>query len=211
MKKKGLVHVYTGDGKGKTTASLGLSLRAVGQGFNVFMIQYMKGGAYTGEYVASKNFLPNFEIMQFGRPCIKQQKQLKIQGFFSLSEEDKNKKLFDYIREDIECGTCRYCFLNDAIQRDYVEEAFKKTLEVVMSGNYQVVVLDEINTAVSLGFLNVELVLNLMANKPDDVELILTGRGAPIEVLENADLVTEMKAEKHYFDKGVMARRGIEY
>lgn len=211
MNRKGLVHVYTGEGKGKTTASLGLALRAVGQGFSVFMIQFMKGGAYTGEYVAAKNFVPNLEILQFGRPCIKQQKQLKIQGFYSLSEEEKNKKLFDYVREDIECGNCRYCFLNDAIQRDYVEEAFKKCLEVVMSGNYPIIVLDEINTAMSLEFLNTELVLNMLANKPDHVEIILTGRGVPVEISEIADLVTEMKAEKHYFDKGVPARRGVEY
>ncbi len=211
MKHQGLVHVYTGDGKGKTTASLGLALRAAGQGFNVFMIQYMKGGAYTGEYVAAKNFIPNFEIIQFGRPCVKQQKQLKIQGFYKLSKEDKNKKLFDYVREEIECGTCRYCFLNDDIQKDYVEEAFKKTLEIVMSGNYPLVILDEINTAMSLNILNIELVLNLMANKPKHVEIIMTGRGAPLEIREMADLVSEIKAEKHYFDKGVPARRGIEY
>lgn len=211
MKHQGLIHVYTGDGKGKTTASLGLALRAAGQGFNVFMIQYMKGGAYTGEYVAAKNFIPNFEIIQFGRPCVKQQKQLKIQGFYKLSNEDKNKKLFDYVREEIECGTCRYCFLNDDIQKDYVEEAFKKTLEIVMSGNYPLVILDEINTAMSLGILNTELVLNLMANKPKHVEIVMTGRGAPIEIREMADLVSEIKAEKHYFDKGVPARRGIEY
>ncbi len=211
MKHQGLVHVYTGDGKGKTTASLGLALRAAGQGFNVFMIQYMKGGAYTGEYVAAKNFIPNFEIIQFGRPCVKQQKQLKIQGFYKLSKEDKNKKLFDYVREEIECGTCRYCFLNDDIQKDYVEEAFKKTLEIVMSGNYPLVILDEINTAMSLNILNIELVLNLMANKPKHVEIIMTGRGAPLEIREMADLVSEIKSEKHYFDKGVPARRGIEY
>lgn len=211
IKKKGRVHVYTGDGKGKTTASLGLSLRAVGQGFNVFMIQYMKGGAYTGEYVAAKNHLPNFEIIQFGRPCIKQHKQLKIQGFHKLSEEDKDKKLFDYIREDIECGTCRYCFLNDDIQKDYIAKAFKKTLEVVMSGNYHMVVLDEINVAMSLGFLNKNDVLDMIDKKPEHIELILTGRNVPEEIIEKADLVTEMKLKKHYFDKGVMARRGIEY
>ena len=136
---------------------------------------------------------------------------MKIQGFYKLSNEDKNKKLFDYVREEIECSTCRYCFLNDDIQKDYVEEAFKKTLEIVMSGNYPLVILDEINTAMSIGLLNTELVLNLMANKPKHIEIVLTGRGAPIEIMEMADLVTEMRAEKHYFDKGVPARRGIEY
>lgn len=207
--KKGLVHVYTGDGKGKTTASLGLSVRAIGQGYNVYIIQFMKGGAYTGEYITAKNHLPNIEIAQFGRPCIKQQKQLKIHGFYG--EKIKDKKIFDYIREDINCNNCRYCFLNDDIQRDYVEEAFKKALDVVMSGNYRLVILDEINGAMNLGFLNVELVLNMLANKPDDVELVLTGRNAPDEIIHIADLVTEMKLRKHYFDKGISARRGVEY
>ena len=207
--KKGLIHVYTGEGKGKTTASLGLALRAVGQGFKVFMIQFMKGGAYTGEYIAAKNYLHNFEILQFGRPCIKQLKQMKIKGY--TLGKTKPEEMYDVIREDIECGTCRYCFLNDDVQRDYIEEGFKKALEVVMGGNHDLIILDEINVALSLGFLNVELVLNLLANKPGTVEIILTGRNAPDEIIEMADLVTEMKQHKHYFDKGIPARRGIEY
>ena len=201
--RKGLVHVYTGNGKGKTTAAFGLALRAVGQGLKVMVIQFMKGGAYTGEYLAAKNFLPNIKIIQFGRACLKQQKQMKIIGF--------EEKAFDFVRDEIECGNCRHCFLNDTIQKDYVEEGFKKALEVVMSGDYQLVILDEINTAMSWDFLNVELMMNLIANKPEQVELILTGRDCPEEVRHIADLVTEMQAEKHYFDTGVKARKGIEY
>jgi len=207
--KKGLIQVYTGEGKGKTTASLGLALRAVGQGFKVFMIQFMKGGAYTGEYIAARNYLPNIEILQFGRPCIKQLKQMKIKGY-SIGKT-KPEEMYDVIREDIECGACRYCFLNDDVQRDYIEEGFKKALEVVMEGSHDLVILDEINVAMSLGFLNPELVMNMLANKPENVEIILTGRNAPDEIMEMADLVTEMRPHKHYFDKGVSARRGIEY
>lgn len=209
MVKKGQVHVYTGDGKGKTTASLGLALRAIGQGFNVFVIQFMKGGAYTGEYISAKNYLPNIEIAQFGRPCIKQQKQLRIDGF--SKKGSKNTTLFDFVRDDIKCGTCRYCFLNDEIQKDYVEEAFKKALEIITSGKYRLVILDEINIATALGFISTKLVLRLIAKKPKEVELILTGRNAPEEICNVADLITEMKDHKHYFENNVSARRGVEY
>ncbi|MAG61055.1 cob(I)yrinic acid a,c-diamide adenosyltransferase [archaeon] len=211
MKRTGKVQVYTGDGKGKTTASLGLALRAIGQGYKVFMIQFMKGGAYTGEFVAASNYLPNFSIAQYGRHCIKQQKQMKIKGFFSLSKSEQKNKLFDYIRDDIECGTCRFCFLNDDVQRDYCEEALKHAMEIVSSGEHELVILDEINVAVQIGLLKPSHILNLISKKPSHVELVLTGRGASPEIIAVADLVTEMKLHKHYFDDGVNARRGIEY
>ncbi len=207
--RKGQVQVYTGDGKGKTTAALGLALRAIGQGFKVFIIQYMKGGAYTGEFISAKNYLPNIEMIQFGRPCIKQQKQMKIDGF--SPKGSINKTIFDFVRDDIDCGTCRYCFLNDEVQKDYVKEAFKKTSEVILSGNYDLVILDEVNVALSLGLLDSEEFLSLIKKKPKVLELVLTGRGAPEELLRLADLVTEMRPVKHYFEKGQMARRGVEY
>jgi cob(I)alamin adenosyltransferase len=211
MKRIGKVQVYTGDGKGKTTASLGLALRAVGQGFKVFMIQFMKGGSYTGEFVAASNYLPNFTIVQYGRHCIKQQKQMKMKGFFDLTKVEQKSRLFDYIRDDIECGTCRFCFLNDDIQRDYCEEALKHALEIVEGGEHDVVILDEINVAVQIGMIKASHVLDLIAKKPKQVELVLTGRGAEDSIKNAADLVTEMKLHKHYFDDGVNARRGIEY
>ncbi len=211
MTRTGKVQVYTGDGKGKTTASLGLALRAVGQGFKVFMIQYMKGGAYTGEYLAAKNYLPNFNIEQYGRHCIKQKKQMKMKGYFDLTKIEQKSKLFDYIREDIECGTCRFCFLNDDIQKDYIEEAFKRSHELVHQGEHNLIILDEINVAVQLGMLDENKVINLIKNKPEHVELILTGRGATKAIKNAANLVTEMTLKKHYFDEGQNARRGIEY
>ncbi len=207
--RKGQVQVYTGDGKGKTTAALGLALRAIGQGFKVFIIQYMKGGAYTGEFISAKNYLPNIEMIQFGRPCIKQQKQMKIDGF--SPKGSINKTIFDFVRDDIDCGSCRYCFLNDEVQKDYIQEAFKKTSEVILSGNYDLVILDEINVALSLGLLDQEEFLSLIKKKPKALELVLTGRDAPEELLRIADLVTEMRPRKHYFEKGQMARRGVEY
>ncbi|MCK4588852.1 MAG: cob(I)yrinic acid a,c-diamide adenosyltransferase [Nanoarchaeota archaeon] len=203
--KRGLVHIYTGKGKGKTTASIGLALRAVGQGFKVFIIQFMKGGAYTGEYISAKNFLPNIEIMQFGKPCIKEIKQTKLKGF------EEGYEYFDYVRDDIYCSDCRYCFLNDEKQKEFVESAWKKSLETVHSGDYGMVILDEINNALSHKLLEVDRVLSLIKNKPPHVELILTGRDAPKEICKIADLITEMKLIRHYYDKGISARRGIEY
>ncbi len=206
--KAGQVHVYTGEGKGKTTAALGLALRAVGQGLKVVMVQFMKGGKYTGEYVAANNYLPNFKILQFGRPCIKQPKQLKLSGF---NPELNQPEQFNSVHEDIDCGDCKYCFLNDDIQRDYVEEGFNKASELILSGKYDLVILDEINLSMHLGFINPKLVLNLITNKPELVELVLTGRNAPAEILAAADLVTEMKMSRHYYNTGTSARRGVEY
>lgn len=204
MPKIGQIHIYTGNGKGKTTAALGMALRAIGQGLKVFVIQFMKGGAYTGEFISAKNFLPNLEVVQFGRPCLKEQKQFKLKNLGS-------EPAFDFIREEIECGDCRYCFLNDEIQKDYVEQAFKKAMETVNNGQYQLVILDEINLALAYGFLETERVIALLKNKPEHVEVILTGRNAPSELIQFADLVTEMKMRKHYYDEGVAARRGVEY
>lgn len=205
MTRTGQIHVYTGDGKGKTTAAMGLVLRAVGQGLNVYVIQFLKGGSYTGEYLCLKNFIPNVEVMQFGKPCIKQQKQMKINSFVSSRER------FDFVRDEVECGNCRSCFVNDDEQKDFVKEAFKKAQEVVGCGDYDLVVLDEINMAVHLGFLEKEKLLGLMDKKPKQIEMVLTGRNACSEVISAADLVTEMKEVKHYFNKGLLARKGVEY
>ena len=203
--KLGLVQVYTGDGKGKTSASMGMALRAIGQGLKVFIIQFMKGGAYTGEYISAKNFLPNNEFIQYGRACVKEKKQLKLIGF------DQGAHFFDYIREDIECGSCRYCFLNDDEQKRFVNIAFEKAKKVTSSEEYDLVVLDEINVAVKLGFVQLNELIDLIKNKNKTTELIITGRDADPKIIEIADLVTEMKLIKHYYEKGVSARRGIEY
>jgi cob(I)alamin adenosyltransferase len=172
--EKGLVQVYTGNGKGKTTAAFGLALRAVGRGLKVYIIQFIKGGFDYGElYVVDK--LPNLKLKAFGR------------GKF-VTEKPAGK-------EDVELA----------------EEALALAEEMVMSGEYDIVILDEINVALNLKLIKIEKVLELIKKKPKHVELVLTGRYAPDEIIEVADLVTEMKEVKHPFNKGYQARKGIEY
>ncbi len=172
--EKGLVQVYTGDGKGKTSAAFGLALRAIGRGLKVYIIQFIKGGFDYGElYMVDK--LPNLELKAFGR------------GRFVMEKPPG--------KEDIKLA----------------QEAFQLVEEVVKSGKYDIVILDEINVALNLKLINLEEVLELIKNKPKHVELVLTGRCAPDEIIEAADLVTEMKEVKHPFNKGFQARKGIEY
>ena len=172
--EQGFVQVYTGDGKGKTSAAFGLALRAVGRGLKVYVIQFIKGGFDYGElYVVDK--LPNLKLKAFGR------------GEF-VTEKPPGK-------EDVELA----------------QEALALAEQVVKSGEYDIVILDEINVALNLKLTNIDEVLELIKNKPKHVELILTGRYAPKEIIEAADLVTEMKEVKHPFKKGYEARKGIEY
>ena len=172
--EKGLVQVYTGNGKGKTTAAFGLALRAIGRGLKVYIIQFIKGGFDYGElYVVDK--LPNLTLKAFGR------------GKF-VTEKPAGK-------EDVELA----------------EEALALAEEVVKSGEYDIVILDEINVALNLKLIKTGRVLELIKDKPKHVELILTGRYAPNEIIEAADLVTEMKEVKHPFNRGYEARKGIEY
>lgn len=169
---RGLVQVYTGDGKGKSTAALGLALRATGQGMKVIIIQFVKGDFTCGEHLFAAHGHP-FEIVQ-----------LNTGDSFSQSWEEL---------------------------RSTTEQSLAFAQRTIRSGGYDIVILDEIFVAVSKRLISVGQVLNLMSEKPESMELILTGRGAPKEVIEEADLVTEMVAVKHPFTKGVAARRGIEY
>jgi cob(I)alamin adenosyltransferase len=172
--QQGLVQVYTGNGKGKTSAAFGLALRAMGRGLKVYVVQFIKGGFDYGElYVVGK--LPNLKLKAFGR------------GEF-VTEKPPGK-------EDVELA----------------QEALALAELVVKSGEYDIVILDEINVALNLKLINLDEVLELINNKPKHVELILTGRYAPSEIIETADLVTEMKEVKHPFNKGYKAREGIEY
>ena len=197
----GLVHIYTGHGKGKTTASLGLAIRAIGQGFKVCMIQFLKGGSYTGEFVAAKDILPKLEIHQFGKECIKSAKQLKLFGFSNGN----------VVRNSRFCGDCRYCFTIDNEEKIAAQEGLSLASKKTSSGDYDVVILDEICGAINEGLVDVEDVLNIIKNKYKKTELVLTGRDAPKELIKAADYVSDVKKIIHPFDKGVEARRGIEY
>lgn len=168
---RGYIHVYTGNGKGKTTCALGLSLRAVCAGKKVFFGQFIKGMKYS-ELDAIK-FLPNFEMKQYGRDC------------FIKKEPTK---------EDIKMA----------------KEALEEIGEVLKSGEYDIVVMDEINIATYYKLVSVEDILKKIEDRAKHVEVIITGRYASEDIIKKADLVTEMKEIKHYYQKGVQARVGIE-
>jgi len=169
-----MVQVYTGTGKGKTTAAIGLACRAIGRGLKVYMIQFLKGGWETGELKAIEE-RENFKIVQYGR------KEFVDPSNPSKEDMDLAKKALDHARE------------------------------VLKSGEWDMVILDELNVAINMGLVPLEEALQLIKEKPEEVELVITGRGAPKEIIEVADLVTEMREVKHYYRKGIPARKGIEY
>ncbi len=188
-KRKGLVHVYTGDGKGKTSTSLGLGLRAAGQGLNVLMVQFLKGGGFSGEVEAAKK-LGNFTIKQFGKGC-------------PYSEAMR--------RGEQECGNCKDCFLTRKEEREMVDEALSLVEKAISSPKYDVIILDEINNTVNRKLTSISRVKTMIQGRKPHIELILTGRGAPQEFIEAADYVTELKRVKHPFTRGLRARYGIDY
>ncbi len=171
----GLVQVYTGNGKGKTTAALGQALRASGHNLKSFIIQFLKGGSYSGEVSAIENCAPLIKIYQAGRP------------FFV----NKNK-----ISEKDVCANRKGLILAEEISAG--------------ENDINILILDEINVALNLDIIKTEEIIELIKHKRTDIELILTGRNAPEEILDAADLVTEMKEIKHYYDKNIPSRTGIE-
>jgi cob(I)alamin adenosyltransferase len=172
MTQKGYVQVYTGNGKGKTTAALGLTLRAAGAGLKVYIGQFLKGMHYS-ELDALKRFEDLVTIKQLGGECF---------VFNGPSEKD--------------------------IQM--ARDGFNELKQITLSGKYDLVIFEEANVAVQLGLLKVEDLLEVIQAKPEHVELVFTGRGAPDKLIEAADLVTEMREIKHYYQQGVEARTGIE-
>ncbi|MDQ7093976.1 cob(I)yrinic acid a,c-diamide adenosyltransferase [Desulfosporosinus sp. PR] len=172
---RGLIQIYTGNGKGKTTAALGLTIRAIGHGFKVYIIQFMKGSADYGELEGLKRLSPECRVESYGG---------KGWVHKGLQEEE-------HVLE--------------------ARKAFKRAREIAVSGEWDIVVLDEILNALWFELLAEDEVLELLEIKPPHVELVLTGRNASDRLLEKADLVTEMVSQKHPFDQGIVARKGIEY
>jgi len=172
--RKGLIQVYTGNGKGKTTAAFGQALRAVGQGFRVCVIQFMKGRKY-GEFLAAERFLPNLTV--------------RISGLDSFVMRDNPAPL------DIELA----------------KHGLALAREALASGDYEMVILDEINVAVDFKLIPVADVIDLIQTRPPVVDLILTGRYAPPEIIALADTVSEIREIKHHYNAGIKDRAGIEY
>lgn len=172
--EKGLVQIYTGNGKGKTTAALGIALRASGHGAKIMMIQFMKGWVHYGELSGAKS-IPSLTLIQTGRP--------------------------DYV------------YKGQATEEDYAEAARGVDLaeSAMRTGSCDMLILDELNVALDMGLVDTERIVKLLKNKPFGMELILTGRDAKDEILALADLVTEMREIRHPYQKGEIARKGIEY
>ena len=177
MSKDGLVIVYTGNGKGKTTAALGLAIRAIGYEHKVCMLQFIKGSWHYGEMDSSKKLEPNFELIAIGK------------GFVGILDDNSP-------REEHE---------------KYAAEALRICREKINSGNYNVVILDEVNYAINLGLIDVQEIIKLIKEKPSNLDLVLTGRDVKEEIVELADLVTEMKEIKHPFKSGIKAKKGIDF
>lgn len=167
-----MIHVYTGEGKGKTTAAVGLTVRAVGNGLKVLFVQFIKG-AHTGE----------LEIFQ------------------------KFPEFIDVYR----CSTGFVYGAPEPSQLEFVKQCLKDIEKLIKTKHYDMIVFDELSVAVNVGLVSKEEAQKLIELTTADTELIITGRGAPQWLIERADLVTEMKKLKHYFDRGISARRGIEY
>jgi cob(I)alamin adenosyltransferase len=170
---KGYIQVYTGNGKGKTTAAFGLALRAAGAGKKVYFAQFVKGKIYS-EIKAVRQYLTAVTIKQFGRGC------------FIVKEPAS---------EDIQAARV----------------GLDEVAGIITSGKYNLVVLDEATIAIYYGLFSVSELTGVLQKKPEETEIIITGRYAPDELINMADLVTEMKEVKHYYTKGVQARKGIEY
>lgn len=170
---KGYIHIYTGNGKGKTTAAFGLALRAVGASKNIFIAQFVKGKMYS-EIKAAQEYLPNIVIKQYGLGC-----------FIEKTPTE----------EDIQAA----------------RKGLEDVTQIILSEKFDMIILDEVFIALFFKLFSIEELVKIIKTKPKQLELVLTGRYAPKEIIDLAELVTEMKEIKHYYNQGIEAREGIEY
>ena len=171
---RGLVMVITGNGKGKTTAAFGQALRAIGQGYNVFIVQFMKGRKY-GEYIVARKYLPGLTILRAG--------------------------LDSFVMRD-----------NPAtIDIEMAQKGLAAAEKAIKSGKYDMVILDEINVALDFKLISLPEIIALIKSKPANLDVILTGRYAPAEIIEIADTVSDIQEIKHHYNKGIKDRAGVEY
>ena len=176
-KETGLLVVYTGDGKGKTTAALGMCVRAVGYNWRICIIQFVKGSWKYGELKGIKRLEPNVELHTVG------------EGFVGIVDDDKD---FEQHREAAKKG-------------------IQFAREKMTSGDYRLIILDELNVAVDLGLVTEEEVEDLVAVREEKQHLVITGRGARDWLIEKADLVTEMREVKHPYQQGILAQKGVDW
>ena len=174
QERVGLIIVNTGNGKGKTTAALGTAMRAVGSGFNVFMVQFIKGSWDYGELHVVEKLKPNLEIKPMGEG-------------FTWETKDKER------------------------DTQVAHEAWQFCKELMKKNEHDLLIFDEINNAMDYGYLDIGDVVTALKNKPEQMHIILTGRGAPQEIIDVANLVTEMREIKHPFHEGIYAQKGIEF
>ncbi len=175
----GYIQVYTGDGKGKTTASLGLAMRALGRCWKVLIIMFTKGGDDYGE----------------------------LNSFMNLSPSIKNNLKI------VQAGLDRIIYKNNETEDDVkeIQKGWELAKKAIKNDEYQLIILDEANIAIDMGILDVNEVVDVLKNKPEEMEIVLTGRNANPKIIEIAHLVSEIKPVKHYWDTGIAARKGIEY
>lgn len=195
MKKSSYIHIYTGDGKGKTTAAIGLAVRALGAGKKVCFLQFMKGKSYSEQTLLTQ-ISRNIELKVIGKPYFVAFKD-------SITEEELGK---------LEDGCV--VFERGNPPADYLclaEKGMKEAEKAICSGNYDLVVLDEICCAVYFGLVKEEKLIALLQNRAAYTEVVLTGRNATEGLIAHGDLVTEMREIRHYYGNGVEARRGIEF
>lgn len=176
-RRKGLLLVYTGAGKGKTTAALGTALRALGHGWNVCMVQFIKGTWRYGEIKGAAAFGERFELHRMGA------------GFYKIQDDD----------------------LPEEVHREAAAAAMELLVGTLEGGKHDLVIADELNVALETGLVSPEDVKRVLAARPSNIHLIITGRGAPEFLIEQADLVTEMREVKHPYQRGIKAQPGIDF